>query len=539
LPCWPLRSCPFSIVDESVRAGKPKFRLTTDLSWPHVGALRSWLGAVDAVNTAMDRSGWPQNRMMRVSEFGEAAALLRGPRDRPRRSRVWSLDCKAYYRAFGRQRRELWRNAIFLPDGVQLDERCCFGDASAATKCSRASNYVVFCVRRAIAAFDAAHPTVDPEWVAFQAQRRAGCAAVADGMPPQDSLSWVGMFVDDLMGSSADDLLFSASGEPVLRADGEQMRRAEAHFVAARAELERLGWASEASKEQGPRERLDALGADLDLASWRLRLTAAKRARYAAHAREVAACGRCERRGYMRLLGRLTSALQCYPIGRQRLHAAWRAARVSSRLGDGGVPVSAAVQRDLRWWADELWAEDEAARARHEGVPLAETTGGEPGFIYADASGEEGWMAWAVVGDELLYADGVWSDAERELLIICEKELLASTWGLVAFQPELPRAVVSYTDNTVAMAAMQRMAPGSELMQELTARRTAFVFGAGVVESARRITSKANLWADLGSRLQTAEVLRQAANFGLAARRVAVPPAWLDTAELCALARER
>ena len=35
-----------------------------------------------------------------------------------------ALDCKAYYRIVGRQRRELWRNAVFLEDGVQLDERC-------------------------------------------------------------------------------------------------------------------------------------------------------------------------------------------------------------------------------------------------------------------------------------------------------------------------------------------------------------------------------------------------------------------------------
>ena len=39
LPCWPLRTCSFSIVDESVRAGKPKYRLTIDLSWPHPGTM--------------------------------------------------------------------------------------------------------------------------------------------------------------------------------------------------------------------------------------------------------------------------------------------------------------------------------------------------------------------------------------------------------------------------------------------------------------------------------------------------------------------
>ena len=60
LPCWPLRTCPYSIVDESVRAGKPKFRLTTDLSWPHAGTMWAGGAAVDSVNGSMDRSA-PKN----------------------------------------------------------------------------------------------------------------------------------------------------------------------------------------------------------------------------------------------------------------------------------------------------------------------------------------------------------------------------------------------------------------------------------------------------------------------------------------------
>ena len=67
----------------------------------------------------------------------------------------------------------------------------------------------------------------------------------------------------------------------------------------------------------------------------------------------------------------------------------------------------------------------------HKGVPLASASLALPTHIYADASGEIGWMAWTVVDDELLYAVGEWSDEERQkLIIICEKELLASTWGL-------------------------------------------------------------------------------------------------------------
>ena len=79
------------------------------------------------------------------------------------------------------------------------------------------------------------------------------------------------------------------------------------------------------------------------------------------------------------------------------------------------------------------------------------------------------------------------------------KELLASTWGLVAFAPWLQQGVVSWTDNTVAMAAMRSMALRTEVMQAITARRTEYLFHGEILKESRCITSKANLWADLGS----------------------------------------
>ena len=69
-----------------------------------------------------------------------------------------------------------------------------------------------------------------------------------------------------------------------------------------------------------------------------------------------------------------------------------------------------------------------------------------------------------------------------------EKELLASTWGLVAFAPWLQQGVVSWTDNTVAMAAMRSMAPRTEVMQAIVARRTEYLFEVEILEESRRIT---------------------------------------------------
>jgi hypothetical protein len=66
-------------------------------------------------------------------------------------------------------------------------------------------------------------------------------------------------------------------------------------------------------------------------------------------------------------------------------------------------------------------------------------------------------------------------------------------------------------------------------------RRTAWLHDAGRLEVPRRITTKANVWADVGSRPElggAAAVERMAAAEGLGFEDVPVPPAWRDTAGL-------
>ena len=532
LPCWPLRSCPYSVVDESARAGRPKFRLTTDLSWPHPGAMPG----VDSVNDGIDRSAWPQNRLPRVLEYAEALAILRGHGGR-RRARAWSLDCEAYYRAAGRQRSQLWRNAIFTPDGVQLDERCCFGDASAATKCARISNFLVERVRCALDAFDEAHPTRDAEWLAWLEARRR--LAQQRGARVRDfaRLSWYGQFIDDGLGASADDLVYDVHGSPVLEADGVHRRRATAHMMVAREVLARFGWMSAPSKEVWPTEHLESLGVELDLAGERLRLSPGKRARYAEAAEAMLQCDRCQAASFRQLMGRLEFASQCYPLGRQFTHGLWRAARARYRFADGSLRLSGAAREELAWWVRELRSSE------HRGVPLAQPdemppVGAGAGAIYADACGEGGFAAWTVVGDALLFIEGEVSHTEmrEHALGIAELELLASTWGLVALAPFLPPAVVSFTDNTVALSAMRRLSTRADApaMAAVIRRRTHWLLEHAVVEAAERITSANNVWADWGSRGRVGDVCAAAARLGLVATRVEIPAGWRDLGWLAA-----
>ena len=527
LPCWPLRTCPYSLVDESERAGRPKHRLTIDLSWPHAGKMRSGDGWVDSVNGAMDRNAWPENKLVRVSQFAEALGLLRGPPEAQRAVRTWGFDCSAYYRAVGRQRAELWRNGVFLPSGVRLDERCCFGDASAATKCARVSNFLAHRVRQKLREFDAAHPTRDASWLAWQAARRAAAAA-AGAQDDWAELFWFALYIDDGFAGSASDLVFDGSGQPVCGADGRQVRRDTVHFDLARGVLAEFGWESAPSKEQPPGEELETLGVLVSLTGGgRVRLSAAKRSRYSARAEKALLAGELSHADAQALVGRLQFAAQVYPVGRQRLHAAWRLVNATSRRRDGVVPLGEAVRAELEWWVAEL------RRPEHDGVPLVACTVVPPvglgaSAVYADAS-DTGAAAWAVEDGTLFLTAAEWSEEEAATLTIAERELAASTWGLVALAPHLERYVVSFTDNTVAQSALRSLTPRSVAAQRLTVQRAEWLLRHGVVEEARRVTTSANLWADVGSRPELggpSEVARQARCLGLRVQWVPVPSEW-------------
>ena len=523
LPCWPLRTCPYSIVDESERAGKPKWRLTTDLSWPHPGAMVEGGVDVGSVNDGIDQSQWPANPLVSVATFAEAVAIMQGGvgGEAGRRVAVWGLDCEAFYRAIGRQRRELWRNGVVTLEGVQLDERCCFGDASAAAKCARVSNLMIHAVRAELRRVDEAYPTRDAGWMEWQRVRRqAGLRA---------DLHWAAQYIDDLCGSSADDAVYDVDGLPVLR-DGVHVRRPQLHFEAAQRAMTALGWVSAASKEVPPCRRMDMLGAEIDLDGGELSLTEAKRLRYGKAVAEAAASEWADDRQLQRLYGRLAFAMQCFPYMRQHLHGLRRLRRAAQRAGR--VQLSGAAREDLRAWGKHL---EEAV----PGIPLARSQqalsmAAGAGAVYADASGESGFAAWTVVDGELIGLQGEWTTEEREGLRIEAKELLASTWGLVAFSAWLPRDVVSFSDNTLAVSAMRSMLARSAAMSCLVARRTAWLLEQRRAETSLRVTTKRNVWADVGSRAELGgwdEMARLAAAEGLRVRRVGVPEGWRGMTE--------
>ena len=88
------------------------------------------------------------------------------------------------------------------------------------------------------------------------------------------------------------------------------------------------------------------------------------------------------------------------------------------------------------------------------------------------------------------------------------------------------RYVYSFTDNTNAMSAMRRLKPRSLRAERMVAARLQWMEERSILEAAERVTTGANLWADLGSRKRANEVVRQAQALGLRVRVVEAPPEW-------------
>ena len=78
----------------------------------------------------------------------------------------------------------------------------------------------------------------------------------------------------------------------------------------------------------------------------------------------------------------------------------------------------------------------------------------------------------------------------------------------------------------VALATMRNATPYAARLQALSAKRVEMLIMMGIREAPERIGTKSNLWADLGSRGKSGEVVKQAARLGMTTRRVEVDADW-------------
>ena len=507
LPMWPIRCAPYSVVDESAKAGKPKFRLSNDLSWPKPGVLLEPHSLPSpSLNDAMDRSAWPPAVLPRIAQVASGVMVLKAC-GAP--VRAWKVDAEAYYRKIGRRPDQVWRQAMVTPSGHwQIDWRCQFGDASVAVKALRHSDHMASVVKQRLRQFDATYPPRDPQIVAWQRARRQVALEFGVLLPDLDPFldeRWAvlhvfGQYVDDGGGASIDDLLFDQLGKPMLDSEGEHVSRAQVHLELVEDVFDTFGHLSSPEKRVIG-VQIELLGVEMDLESGRMRLSAGKRERYAASCRSISVCPSVSLTEFRELLGKLTFASIVYPKGRQWVAPCWRSFKIALRRSPVlKVFLTRHVREALQRWATEL--ED----PEHVGVPMAcrewVPSFGEPGVgvIYADASGEEGWAAWTFSSGVVYMVSGAWGPLDRDL-IIADKELVASTVGLFVLGEALQfRYVWEYTDNTVALSAIRSLTPSTPLSQRLCAARVIWCSDRSVFVMGERITSANNEWADIGSR---------------------------------------
>ena len=335
------------------------------------------------------------------------------------------------------------------------------------------------------------------------------------------------VYIDDGLGVSFDDVLVGKDGVVVFK-DGVPLTRATAHIESALEAVARFGFPVAPSKTVRPCGRAVFLGVEIDAEEGWMRLDPVKRGGYLRRVQEALSAKTMLRTQFLRLLGRLQFAAMCLPRGRQWLHAAWRAVRTRFRVSSDRVLFTKAVIRDLRLWEEALACEEQPTSPLAPTARLGAVGDLGVGAMYADASGNHGWSAWTCVGDEVLMTGGEWTLRERSL-DISVKELYASTAGLATLAPLAEwSAVYNFTDSMVALATMRSATPQSVRLQALSARRVEMLIAMGIREAPERISSKSNLWADLGSRGRSEEVVAQAATLGLSTKRLAVAAEWVS-----------
>ena len=200
--------------------------------------------------------------------------------------------------------------------------------------------------------------------------------------------------------------------------------------------------------------------------------------------------------------------------------------RTRFRVSGDRVLFTKSVIRDLRLWEEALACDEQHTAPLASSARLGAV--GDPGVgaMYADASGNHGWAAWTCVGDVVVMTGEEWTVEERSL-DISVKELYASTAGLATLAPVAGwSAVYNFTDSVVALSAMRSATPHSVRLQALSARRVEMLIAMGLREAPERVSSKSNLWADLGSRGRSEEVVAQALHLGLSSTRLVVAAEW-------------
>ena len=553
---WPVRADPINV---AWNKGKP--RMTIDKTMGLSDIFLSY-------NAAVDLREFDPVEMVRIEQLCRAAAVFRTAGVGVR---VWSFDLEAYFRKIPKQRADWWKSGYLLPDGAGFDKRIQFGQKEAPVLTSRQSNFLVWAIRRELHAFDTAHPPVAPELLAWRLLRSllVRTAPESDAECTLTALYFVMQFVDDLGAASPDDLLYTRDGSPVFArwcADTDRyvacladavgavhLRRPDAHYAVALRTIERAGHVAAAGKGVPPCERMDLLGAHIDLPGDRRMLTEYKCTTYGGAIRELLAASpiaggalRVPYAAFNSVVHKLLHAAATVVLGRQHLHHCMAARKASNRLAGSYALLHEPQVAELRWWLLQLETPERHCLPLASRVVFPDVEDSGVLCCYSDAARElaspevSGYGAWCVVRGTFCWLAGLWTEVELRAFSINTLELAAENMGTFAFLAharslgvEVAHSV-DFVDNTAAEYSADRGRPGAPALQELVKRRFSALDDLGVYSSVVRITSVDNDWADALSRgpARVADVLRMARALGMPTLELKPAPAWRELSGL-------
>ena len=552
---WPSVIDPMNIV---VQHGKG--RLTVDKTMRISEAFESFNVSMDL---SVDEAG-KRYLLVRFWQFARAAAILDtaclgllGVQ-----VKVAKLDWEAFFRKNPKQRAYVYQSGRLLDDGFGTDWRVNFGEANAPDHTGRASNAVVFFIRRELARLEAAYPSKNPQlraWLRYRLE-----VLEAKGAPVEEfcgaMLFFIMAYVDDLGFAIVDDPLFDHHGAPVLitvydasgTASLVHQTRAELYFDAAIGISELIGHTAPLKKQQRPSRGMTLIGHGIDLDAWIRFLDADKASKYRQHvegilnAPPLAAGGRhVEYKSAESLAHRLVHAAEVVPMGRAYYFYIFQSLRSKNHLRSKREKVIFGPKAvyELQWWLHIL----EAPRLR--AVPLASrfsfpNADAEDGVLihYGDASREfdessgraaesSGWGAWTVIDETFFFIEGRWSHDECRRFSINILESAVQNFGAFTFYEKaaelgfVTKHIHTFCDNSSAEMVSERGRTQTPGMHHLNTHRRLWLDSHGVFQKTSRVASEDNDIADLLSRGDVDEALRMAAASGVRAiERLEVSP---------------
>ena len=181
------RVLPLNVVIQVRPDGTVKYRTCRDGGWDHDG---------DSPNDCIDMSRQPQLVLVRIQDFALAGAILRSAGFKVY---FWVIDLVDAYRQLTKNTGDIHKQVTMWFDPVTgdpqfwVDMRRYFGDRIMVHRCSRVSNFIVYCATGKVWARENHANPEEPklrEWIA----RRKATMPEAE----QSSLMYAAMDIDDL-----------------------------------------------------------------------------------------------------------------------------------------------------------------------------------------------------------------------------------------------------------------------------------------------------------------------------------------------------